>query len=245
MKFAPRPPAIKCTSPTQNRLLLSVALLALCGGAIMWWILPGQHKSSALIVTAAQPAALPKEPSSPETLPSLGGKSVPVVVAGEALPESPPPDSVVTMLPQQAAYLAAALAPNATAQDIRPLIDSAFAPFDRQMNLSVEDAAKLDNLLAQRLEAIKAAVINAVGQGLNVKGALLQSTNQGVSLSGNPAQIGQMVRAAVAPFEGQIRSLIGDAGYQQYKTYAAPLGLAVQTVVAQTMVGPPAGPSQP
>jgi LPXTG-motif cell wall-anchored protein len=232
------------TGTTENRWLPPLVLLALGGGVIAWWALSAKQKNDPHDAAAARPA------------PSLAGMvaggassalETPVPAADPAPSESPPPTpsddaTSATMLPQQAAYLVAALVPGATAQDIRPLIDSAFAPFYQRMNLSEEDTAKLGDLLTRRLVAAKATLTSAAGQGLDVGGALVSAANEGVNLTDSRTPVAQLARDAVAPAETQIHSLLGDAGYQQYQAYAAPLRNAVLNAVAQTIAAPQAEP---
>ena len=192
--------------------------------------------------TPSAPATAPAAPARPVASPSATAVEEPSHLSGPPPAEAPAADSppapaaapapadhpVQPPAERLAAAVALLMSPDrdeATVQQTRALIDSAYAPLYQQLGLNPADTAALGDLLVQRFDTDRTALAIA--------------TSQGLTLANNPTEIAAQVRTAVTPLEGQIRTLLGDAGYQQYRTFAAPIRAAV--VAALIQQGTPAG----
>ncbi len=126
-----------------------------------------------------------------------------------SLPDEPPaPDPAAAR--QRGAAVLGALFSNPQVQQFaegmtRSLVTNAYSGLVQQLNLSPEQGAAFNELLAQRALAGQDALRNA--------------TAQGVDLAANGAQLRQQVSQAQAQVDQSIHTLLGDGGFQQYQDY--------------------------
>ncbi|MEI6862160.1 MAG: hypothetical protein WCL04_07895 [Verrucomicrobiota bacterium] len=208
MKILLKPNARRRAAARRSTLLV-MALLTLGGGLVAWRLWSAKPATEAAAAPPARPAI------TPNPTPPVGEMPPPTAVAelpAPAIARAPAAPAVMPL--QQAAELIAAIrtaaGDEAAAQATRLLIDRAYVPLYQQLNLSADEAAKMDDLLAQRLDAVKVAAAAATNQGLTDR-----------------TQILLLFRDAVTPAEGQINALLGDTAYQQYQSYAMPLRAAL------------------
>ena len=179
---------------------------------------PPETTAAANAPTALQPAEV-SAPSQPAVV-----ESPPEAPAPAAETAAPVADNLPLQTPEERLTAAVSLLTSPTyspaeAQQVRTLIDSTYGPLYQQLGLNQADSAALGDLLAQRFTADRTGLAAAAGQGLN--------------LTDNPLEVALQVRAAVAPVDAQISTLLGGDAYQQYQAYAAPIRAAVAGALRQ------------
>jgi hypothetical protein len=80
-----------------------------------------------------------------------------------------------------------------------------YAALFKRLNLTPDQIDQMTNLLLEKKESSMDAAVGAVQQDINP----LE----------NPGEFGDMVQAMRDDVEGQIKALLGDAGYEQYQQY--------------------------
>ncbi len=175
--------------------------------------------------TATPPVTVVEAPTQPATPPPAEVSEAVAPLAAAPAPADSPIQTPAERLAAAVALLMSSNRDAATVRQTRDLIDSAYAPLYQQLGLNASATAAFGDLLAQRFDTDRTALAIA--------------TSEGLTLTNNPVEIAAQVRTAVTPLEGQIHTLLGDAGYQQYRTFAATIRAAV--VAALIQQGTPAG----
>jgi hypothetical protein len=98
----------------------------------------------------------------------------------------------------------------------RALVGRTYGAMFKSLNLPLGTQASLQELLAQRQQAVTDAVVAARENGLKSKTA--------------PEEFSAATQAAIAPLDAQIHQLLGDAAFGQYQRYQA-------TIPEQNLIG--------
>jgi len=142
-------------------------------------------------------------------------------------PNVPPADNTVGQMQIDPAQIQALMQ-----QNMQQMTAAMYGDLFAQMNLSPEQRAQVDALMAQRAQAVQAYFQNAFQQGgfdpANV----------------NPAQIAQQIDQLSAPANQALQAALGDANYQQLQARDQQVRQSYQQVY-QPGGGLPAGPGAP
>jgi hypothetical protein len=85
-----------------------------------------------------------------------------------------------------------------------PMIEKQYAALFKQLNMSPEDAAKMKDLLTQKMLA-------GADIGMSMMDDSLDASQR--------ADLGKQVKAEMDGFDNQIKDFLGDSNYSAYKTY--------------------------
>jgi hypothetical protein len=187
-------------------LLLFFLALALAGGGLAWW----EHARIASLEQQLADSQTALAEAKTRASRALNPDRAAAPAAPLPQPEEPPAAPDPADARQRGTAMLGAILNNPQMQQLaegmtRTLVTSAYAGLIQQLNLSPEQGAAFNELVAQRA---------LIGQEV-----LRNATSQGLDLAANADQLRQQVSQGQAQVDQQIHGVLGDGGFQQYQDY--------------------------
>jgi cytoskeletal protein RodZ len=203
------PPPVRPSS-SGNLLALALFVVAVILGGFAWWE-HGRAAAAEQRVTELEQKITELERGAQMETPPAMTRNAPLPPPEPMPSEEPPAPPPANQRGIAVANAIGNLLNNPQIQQLaagmtQGIVTNAYAGFVQQMNMSEEQAAAFNELVAQRA---------MIGQQV-----LRDATAQGLDLQANGAQLQVLVRQSEAQVDQQIRGVLGDQGFQQYQDYS-------------------------